>query len=399
MTLLLLFRGRVGGGSTPSAAPPTKYLRYDDRALWWFIHDELVKSKHMHVDVIDGYPIHKKLSVPCIAIEHNYTKENHVELGGDFKEMDREYTVDVFARTKGERDDLSSFLGGLLGLSMVTDDGRENHIYHISHDGNIDRSNWLVTEHGNYYRIYLDGSLGYGHMAHDAAFITNALTIDIDTLILEAPSDGERFYIFDKYLESNDQGFRFYVDNTGGSITLNFDFGIADAAFHYPIDFAEYIDERVQISATFRFTGTAVEIAFYLNGGDPVAYSYIPWFLSVNTGAKDIYMGAKYDDGTGNIGSNGPMYIYALRISNAYETNFGKVGEYLKPNTDNDLAYLPCNEGKFSTCYDHGSAPLRNMSLVQADWDLYLREITKRSKFYQSVNRFKLRGLRNLNIA
>ena len=395
MTLLVLFQSTY----VEPTVYTDQYLRYDDMALVTFLQNQLRLNGFEHVEVIDGYPNDKNLSIPTIAVEHIKTIEKKVELGNDFEKIERQYTIDIYARSKGERDDLNSFLAALIGRGMTTVDDRYNTIDRISHAGDIHRLGWLVTQHGKYYRIEFDGVYGHGAMPHDSAYITNALSIDMDVMIASTPEAGETQFLFDKYNETFLRGFKVYIETPagGGNVLLKYDVGVGLTTFSMSHDINDYLNERVQISVTMEFTGSAMLGSLWINGVK-VEDVEVPWYLSVNTGDKDITIGSFRNDTTGNLSNSCHMYLYGMKITNALESYFGRTGEYLLPNRDSDLSYLVCNEGDYSSCFDKSGQPTRNMVLDGCFyWRLYLRDETKRSKFEQSVNTVIVRGLRNIN--
>ena len=62
------------------------------------------------VYVIDGYPPNEEnIKAPCVAIEHDYTDDSPLQLGTGRIDV-RDYSIYTYARTKGERDDLSELV-------------------------------------------------------------------------------------------------------------------------------------------------------------------------------------------------------------------------------------------------------------------------------------------------
>jgi hypothetical protein len=372
MSLLLLFQPNVNGPLNPAIVIPN-YLRIDDTALIEFVKDELLKKVN-HVDVIDGYPESETASVPSIAIEHSQTSHKPTELASYLDNHSRRYNVDIMARSKGERDDLINCMEKLVGKEMTTSDDRVNAIVEVTSVGNINRQTDMpIPTHGNYYYVDFDGSTSYGTVPHDNEFVTNSLSIDMDVFLQTLPSSGLESYIFDKYNVADGRGYRFYVDSSG---TLFYKLGVGPADFTLSVDFNQYVGTRVQLSATADYNGTRMRMCLFINGTLVSDESFF-WFLSVNTGNKDITIGALDDLVLGSKTSYADMHLYALRISDTLDETFGMSGEYLIPDNDNDLINLHINEGNLDIAYDKSYGIVRNLTLYPADsttWVRYKRD-------------------------
>lgn len=71
------------------------------------------------VYLIDGYPHDKtNMKLPCVAIEHTGSTDDPLQLGTGII-VNRDFTIQVFARTDGERDDLGEMIKNFLYNSMT----------------------------------------------------------------------------------------------------------------------------------------------------------------------------------------------------------------------------------------------------------------------------------------
>lgn len=68
--------------------------------------------------LLDGYPDDfNSIKIPAISVEHDTTRDEAFQLGPGMKNI-RRYSIDVFARTDGERDDLGETIRSFLFRQM-----------------------------------------------------------------------------------------------------------------------------------------------------------------------------------------------------------------------------------------------------------------------------------------
>ena len=106
-------------------------LRTTDISLYYFLSGKLAADDYIvlsgHSDtmvasgvyLIDGYPDETdNVKLPTVAIEHYFTNELPFQLGPG-KTDARNFGISVFARSDGERDDLSERLRNYLSAQSV----------------------------------------------------------------------------------------------------------------------------------------------------------------------------------------------------------------------------------------------------------------------------------------
>ena len=92
-------------------------FRQEDLSVYFFIKD-LLGSKVRRV--VDSYPYtnieDNTLEVPCVSVEHSVTFDNGGELGSSW--FRRTWSIDVFASTDTQRDELSDIIFQALDNSI-----------------------------------------------------------------------------------------------------------------------------------------------------------------------------------------------------------------------------------------------------------------------------------------
>lgn len=107
-------------------------LRTTDLSIYYFLNDHLsddgyiILSGHSYdyvtsgIYLIDGYPdTTKEMGLPTIAIEHQFTNEESFQLGPGRTDV-RKFTISVFCRTDGERDDMSERVRNYFSANSVS---------------------------------------------------------------------------------------------------------------------------------------------------------------------------------------------------------------------------------------------------------------------------------------
>jgi hypothetical protein len=115
--------------------PKMRELRNLELNLYYFITNKLsiedgytILSGYSYpyvisgVYVVDGYPNDiENMKLPTIAIEHSRTNDDPLQIGSGY-DRNRHFTVTLFARSNGERDDLGDRVRSYFLSSMTVYD-------------------------------------------------------------------------------------------------------------------------------------------------------------------------------------------------------------------------------------------------------------------------------------
>lgn len=335
-----------------------KDLRYEDISMTKYLHKMLVENKLYNINLLDGYPEDDILTLPSVSVEHSISYDSPIEINSDNKYSGREYEVGIYARTKGERDNIFSCIMGLKKNEFSTVDNRV-----VSIDDTINGSvQPLDTKsypvHNNYYYIFFDGLLSYGNL-NNFNGLTTDYTIDFDIEICsEQNSSFSKFILYDNYslVDTNGNpsknGIKIYLSNN----RLYFIVGINNIDFTNYINFSSLFDKRIRLSLSLIKLpsiglNTEYTLIVYLDGNEYYRNSLITTnSMSYNLN-KSLYLGASYAGDTTY--DNCKFKLYGLVISNSLKTISSNLREELPYDSSIDIVYLTCNEGYGNRVYNN----------------------------------------------
>ena len=284
-------------------------LRNEDIALNEFVKEQLNYAGLENINVIDGYPQDKALTIPLVAVEHNYTIDNEVEIGDKLSEI-RAFKLKVYAPTNGYRDEILDVLGGLYKREFFTLDNRQIEILNVKVDKeNNDLFN-TVSKHTNYRYLEFDGETVCVEYPYWAYYAYNPMTIEADVDIKEQEDTGIR-YLFS--LGHNFVGtFIYLLDNS-----LNFYMGLSSStALINSIDYTPYLGLRVRLNIQYSYTFVAKPkplfkhtSKIYING-DLISTVNIFSFLETPVLQSKIVVGVDED-----YGNYLKMNLYGFRLA------------------------------------------------------------------------------------
>lgn len=263
-------------------------LRYDDVSLIELIRKSLAENEAFNVNVIDGFPEQgndSKLVLPTISVEHINTYDDNIGLT-DGKNTIREFGIDIFGRSKGERDDLSAILERLYGYSVLTDDGRKNYIKEIEHIDNDSVINIPVDFKRKYYYINFNGN-AYGIIPHrDDLVILDFITY-LDIFVYDQVFEKSK-YIIDKYIPTSKYGHKIYIDS---NMYMHFTCGVGVSDLDLAFDFSSYIGKRIQLAFLLKHEDSTITLNGYI---DRQLVGTFETFISsvYNNGSKQITIAA-----------------------------------------------------------------------------------------------------------
>jgi hypothetical protein len=78
--------------------------RLEDLSVFYYIQD--LFSDATYINIVDGFPT-EKLVVPTVAVEANVIESVPFEMGSRNRLQYRTFSIDVFAKNKSQRDDIS----------------------------------------------------------------------------------------------------------------------------------------------------------------------------------------------------------------------------------------------------------------------------------------------------
>jgi len=92
-----------------------RQMRLADRSLHYYLENNLTSIWGSFLSVIDGYPYPEDdITLPTVSVDYLSGSLAGLEIGTDNTEDTMIFEIDIFARSKGERDDLSDIVEGLL---------------------------------------------------------------------------------------------------------------------------------------------------------------------------------------------------------------------------------------------------------------------------------------------
>jgi len=96
----------------------TRKLRNEDFSMYYFIKNTLTDVPN--ITIKDAYPYNEveqgTLTLPTVSIEHTQTIEEGLQLGDDW--VRRMWTIEVFAKTDTQRDEISELIYDSLNVSV-----------------------------------------------------------------------------------------------------------------------------------------------------------------------------------------------------------------------------------------------------------------------------------------
>jgi hypothetical protein len=101
-------------------------IRKADRSIHYYIKNALINIWGATINVIDGFPDNYiNVSLPTVSIDYISSVRPPLEIGTEETDDSMFVEIDIFARGKGERDDLLDVICDLLisGCTMYTFSG------------------------------------------------------------------------------------------------------------------------------------------------------------------------------------------------------------------------------------------------------------------------------------
>ena len=351
-------------------------LRYDDVALIQFIKSYFQENQFDYLNVIDGFPENEQLSIPSLAIEHNITYNRPFQITSKNR-IYRSFNAYIYARTKGERDDISSALEAIENSIFETDDQRINTIILVEHISSDIKSSKLVSVKKNYWTIDFNGINTFAAISNSSDFNLTNFSVDIDLLVNQQTITGAK-YIIDKYISSTRSGFRIFLDNNNRVW-----FSTGQGSFNASVfaSLSSYIGSRAELSFKQIISGSSCTLQIYINNS-LVSSSVFTISSSFVMGNKDIYIGARNNS---LMDLHLLFSLYGLRISSNVNTiQFGRTGEYLKYDSSNDVVYLTLDEGTGLISRDK-SLHSNNLQINNNfEWTNYLEDNIPGSNYFLS---------------
>lgn len=337
-------------------------------------------------------------------MEHKISYNKPLELSNYLKSKNRIFDVTIFAKSKGNRDDVTSFLSELNGLSIDTEDGRRNFINRIECTNINTPSEKTVSLKTKYSYISFDGNSSYGTINSTPFLGGSTIIFDLDINIKSQNTSGDNnHYILDTYREYDDfgspkkSGIKVCYNNFDGKLYITA--GLTTTDFVVSTPFSSNINNRNQLTIAIGLSATRVTIRAYLNNVLIINSSAF-WFFGIPKISKQLTIGAyEYDESFGLYSNFCKLDLYSMRVSTASSTNYGKNGEFLNRNINSDFIYMPCNEGFGNFCYNN--LPLSKENQVDItymelfgdfSWILYLEETKNGYNYYPSLVKFYVSG-------
>lgn len=360
-------------------------LRYDDVSLSYFIQEKLKEKKLNHVYVFDGFKENEDLIIPSIVIEHVLSFQKGLELG-NFNRNIRDFEIEIYGRTKGERDDLSQIIEDLLHDMVETDDERFFTISRVECIESEIPSTKLATIEKKYWNVFFNGQNTYIKIINEDN-MTNLteLTMEFDIKILDQDFTSGKF-IFDKYDHELRRGIESFIDD---DYNLFFVIGNSTDQIYISTNIQNHLNKRIQLTFKLKIEFSKVTLEIYIdkNLAKSQIFSYI---LDDISAERDLYLGCSFSDfGYSQFLS---MNLYCFKLSSLYNSGINKIGEYLNKTT-NDLVYFEINEGHDNLLYDNGLDDIAHDSNIFGDfeWNNYLTTKTKGSIYRSS--RYNIRTI------
>lgn len=354
-------------------------LRLDDMSLIEAIKEKLVENQIETIDVIDGYPNDASLIIPAVSVEHILTSDKAFELTQREKTF-RLFRVDIFARTKGERDNISSAIESLLYSDVVTEDGRSNTLTSIEHITDYTPIDKTVTTRQQYGCVRFSTTNTYGDIQNvsnvaysnpDYNFIIE-LDLSINAITYETN------YLISNYLPIDGalEGHQVYISSNG---YLTIVVGIGDTSYSHTVNFNNYLNKRIRLGILFYISSFRYTSIIYVDGLEVSSKSQFIFALPTKSQSK-YYVGTSIDIANNGLpfGETSDITVYGVRVNKS--TNYSALTktEKLFPHIS-DIILLLFNEGRDEYVYDKTKVVSgRNMTLYgNYLWDNYLSELKK----------------------
>lgn len=245
------------------------------RDLDLFLRDEIWKSLSRYninnVRIVDSYP-DDNISVPSISIDLWKQLDEPLDLSKDIN-GNYYFYLDVYARLKGERDDIITALTvGLDQTRTLLSSGEPAVITEIKPIKAFRPGQFISTSifTRDYYYIDFDGYTGYGEIDHHLDYSNNTISIEIDFSCNSFISSGSGGFTTTNYVnDAYDADITFYGPG-------NYDIAATNIELHVYDEDQTSIIKRAYL--TFDTTGILdldgindVNLYFYVTSG---VYSY-----------------------------------------------------------------------------------------------------------------------------
>jgi hypothetical protein len=301
--------------------------------------------------------------------------------------MIRNYDVNVYSRTKGERDQIVASLVNLLDRKYITQDKRINYIRNIEYYLENPIGSRHVSSHKKYYYLNFWPDSTYGVIQHNTSLdldSRNGFTIDLDLFVVN-DRGLITIPIVDRYDNSTNIGYKIYINS---SKDLVFDVGFGAVTASTNIGFTNYFNKRILLTVRNIIIGSISTIDIFINGNllrhstnfiiTPQYFSdYVTLVGALNAGNKTNIVPSLQAN----------MRLYNMKISNSFLDPAIPNGELLTRRDSTDVLQLDLLEGLLRTAYNtkNNSYDIySDMSINNGcDWVNYYTAMIKKGILYR----------------
>ena len=168
-----------------------KYWRQLDATINEHLEIAFLSANMDHISIIDAHP-NSSIELPSVSHDLFRVTNKKLELGSKTMVGRYFYDLTIYARSKGERDDIMSVITNYFDQRhLAISDDRAAHCI-MGHQAAPFYSTDAAHDASDFWRVILDGDSAYGSISNDDLLDKRKLLLDIDLDINSLVHSSER---------------------------------------------------------------------------------------------------------------------------------------------------------------------------------------------------------------